>query len=308
MTLGYEFDPWPARFVLHDYARLRPAQQRGIPEFGPALDLFEEARRFRRAVLASAETVADHAGFIYTDAAADGDGAEPDTGFGTAQDYVNVKRRMMGVLPAGWKAAQMKAEQPTTTYEPYVLMLLMEAAQVLDMPLFIMTGDARLANMSSAYVATQSFIKSVTTDREEYEAIADQIWDEWLPEARRIPGLIPRDIPDDPDHSWRWPRVASHADPGKMALAQNQRIKNGTRSPSIECADDGLDFEEIAERSAKDFGVTVPVWKAAYFQSMFAEKGTPPPASLTDDGEEEDDESTQPVGGDQAVPTDDEDQ
>ncbi len=285
LVMGYEFDPWPAQYVLHDFARLRPAQQRGIPEVTPALDLFEEARRYRKAVLAASETAADHAGFIKTDAPPDGANVDADTGFGTAMDYVDVRRRQMGVLPAGWDAFQMKAEQPVQGYDNYLLSLLLECGQVLDMPLFILTGDARLANMSSAYVATQSFIKSVNTDRQEYEPLLDQTFEEWLMEARRVPGLIPGEVEDDPDHSWRWDRVATHADPQKMAVAQNQRLKNGTRSPSLECADDGLEFEEVAERAAADFGVTTGEYKAALFQSVFAEKGSPPPASLSDTGQ-----------------------
>ena len=315
LVMGYEFDPWPARYVLHDYARLRPAQQRGIPEITPALDIFEEVRRYSKAVLAAAETAADHAGFIQTDAPPEGaedDDEEMQTGFGTKMDYVGVKRRMMGVLPKGWKASQMKAEQPTAVYDDYVKSKLMEASQVLDMPLFILTGDARLANMSSAYVATQGFIKGVVAEREEYDDLLDQLFEEWLLEARRVPGLIPRELPDDPEHSWRWPRTATHADPGKMATAQNQRLKNGTRSPSIECADDGLDFEEVCARAAEDYGVTVEEYKAALFQSTFAERGTPPPASLSDagttDADEEEDKPDRSTGGEDAVGEDDEDQ
>ncbi len=314
LSLGYEFDPWPAQFVLHDYCRMRPAQQRGIPEVTPALDLFEEARRYRKATLAAAETAADHAGFIKTDASADGSSTPEDSGFGTDMDYVQVKRRMMGVLPAGWDAYQMKAEQPVQGYDLYLLSLLVEASQVLDMPLFILTGDARLANMSSAYVATQSFIKSVNVDRQEYGTLMDQVLDEWLTEARSIPGLIPADLPDDPNHSWRWDRVATHADPMKMAAAQNQRIKSGTRSLSIEAADDGLELEEVHERAAADFGVSVPEYKAALFKSIFAPTAAPgagapgaspapaDPTTAVADPEEADeaDDGTDPV------PTDDE--
>jgi capsid protein len=298
LVMGYEFDPWPADYVMHDYARLRPAQQRGIPDIVPALDLWEEMRRTRKAVMAAHETAADHAGFIKTDAPADG-AASSDTAFASGMDYVNIRRRQMGVLPDGWDAFQMKAEHPVTGYDQYMLSLLVEASQVLDMPLFILTGDARLANMSSAYVATQSFIKSVNTDRQEYGALLDQAFDEWLLEARRVPGLIPRELEEDPDHTWRWDRVATHADPQKMAMAQNQRLKNG-RSPSVEFSDDGLDFDEQVARSANDYGVKPDEFRAALFQSTFTGKGTPPPAALApgtgdedgtgdaDDGEVED--------------------
>lgn len=302
LVMGYEHDAWPAQYVLHDYGHLRPAQQRGIPEATPALDLFEEMRRYRKAVLAAAETAADYAGFIETEAPnnPDDDGSVADTGFGDAMDYVEVRRRTMGVLPYGTKVSQLKAEQPVTSYDSYTLNLLMEAGQVLDMPLFILTGDARLANMSSAYVATGSFKQTVTTDRQEYGDLLDQTFEEFLLEARRVPDLIPRECPDDPDHSWRWDRVANHADPQKMAMAQNQKLKNG-KAPSIEWSDDGLDFDEMIARGAQDYGVEESELRAAIFQSIFASRGTPPPAAMApgtgdvpktgEDLEDENDES-----------------
>jgi capsid protein len=300
LVMGYEFDPWPAQYVLHDYARLRPAQQRGIPEATPALDLFEEARRYRKAVLAAAETAADYAGFIKTEAPAEAN-TEADTGWGASMDYVEVRRRQMAVLPGGADAFQMKAEQPVTTYDSYMMSLLVEAGQVLDMPLFILTGDARLANMSSAYVATGSFNKSVQTDRQEYEPLLDQVFAEFLAEARRIPGLIPAECPDDPDHTWRWDRTSNHADPQKMAAAQRLKLQNG-KSPSVEFSDEGLDFDEMIARGAQDYGVEEKELRGALFQSLFAQKGTPPPAASVPgtgdvnspgaggDGDEEDEE------------------
>jgi capsid protein len=286
LVMGYEFDPWPARYVLHDYARLRPAQQRGIPEATPALDLFEELRGYRKSVQSAARTASDWAGTIETIAPDGGDvTTQPDTGFGTQTDYVDMKRGTLAVLPIGTTMKQMKAEQPTTTFDTFTTQILIEISQVLnDMPLFIISGDARLANMSSAYVVTQGFANAVATDREEYDCLNDQVFDEWLIEASRIPGMIPKDVnvgdPGDIDRTWRWPRMTAHADPEKMANAATTRLKTGTRSPSIECADDGLDFEEVAARAAEDYGVTVAEYKAALFQSTFTARGTIPPATL----------------------------
>jgi capsid protein len=283
LVMGYEFDSWPARYVLHDYDHQRPFQQRGIPELTPAADLFEEARRYRKSVLAASEEASNKSGFIKSQEAPGSGGTdEPDTGWGDGMDYVQSRRREWGVLPRGYDAFQIKAEQPVNTYDKYLMSLMVEASQVIDMPLFILTGDARLANMSSAYVATQGFDKRVQSDRSEYEELLDQALEEWLLEARRIPSVIPDDFPDDPPHSWRWPRNLSHADPQKMAVAENQRLKNG-RSPSAEAADRGEDWDEICDRAASDYGVSVEEYKATVFQSVFAERGKPPPASVTPD-------------------------
>ncbi len=65
--------------ILHYFRSDRPGQIRGIPDITPALPLFAQLRRFTLAVLAAAETAADFAGILYTDAPAGGeaDAAEP---------------------------------------------------------------------------------------------------------------------------------------------------------------------------------------------------------------------------------------
>lgn len=277
--LGYEFDPWPARYVIHDYGRLRPAQQRGIPEMAPVAQKFEELRRYSGAVLAAAETAADYAGFLQTPGPTEQDGANTASSM-SPMDTVDIQRRMMTVLADGQTAFQMKAEQPTNTMPDFVLTQLVEISQVIDMPLFILTGDARLANMASAYVASDGFVKRIKTDRDEYDILlSEQIFPEFLAEARLIPGEIPNECPDDPDHSWRWPRPNSHADPQKMAEAQRLKLQNG-QSPSTVFSDEGLSWDEMVERGASDYGIKPEEYKAALFQSIFASKGMPPAASL----------------------------
>lgn len=280
LLLGYEFDPVPARYVLHDYGRLRPAQQRGIPEATPALDLFEELRGYRKSVSSAARTASDHAGVVSTESPA-GEADQGTTGFGTSTDYIEIQRGALAVLPAGWSMSQLRAEQPTTQYDSYTMALLTEIGQVADMPLFILTGDARLANMSSAYVASQSFVKSVMCDRQDYNELLGKAREEWEEEAERVPGLLPKDKPDDAEFTWRWPRPSAHADPEKMANAAQLRIKAGKSNPSMECAEDGDDFEEVCARAAADYGVTVAEYKAALFQSTFTAKGAVPPATLS---------------------------
>jgi len=67
-----EYDRLPASSVIHWYRCDRPGQARGIPDIMPALPLFAQLRRFTLAVLAAAETAADFAGILYTDAPANG--------------------------------------------------------------------------------------------------------------------------------------------------------------------------------------------------------------------------------------------
>jgi hypothetical protein len=59
---------------------------------------------------------------------------------------------------------------------------LREIARCLNVPLFFLTLDATQANMSSAYVAIQPFIRSVQVDRAGYDRLNDRILDEFLTE------------------------------------------------------------------------------------------------------------------------------
>lgn len=75
--------------LIHYYRVERPGQSRGIPEITPAIPLFAQLRRYTLAVIAAAETAADFAAVLYTDAPANGeaDAVEP-------MDLVELERRM----------------------------------------------------------------------------------------------------------------------------------------------------------------------------------------------------------------------
>ena len=96
--------------VVHWYRADRPGQARGIPDIMPALPLFAQLRRFTLAVLSAAETAADFAGILYTDAPANGeaDAAEP-------FEPIELEKRALVTMPGGWRMSQLEAQQPSTT-------------------------------------------------------------------------------------------------------------------------------------------------------------------------------------------------
>lgn len=105
-----EYDRVPAEAVLHWFRCDRPGQARGVPDLLPALPLFAQLRRFTLAVIAAAETAADFAGILYTDAPASGeaDAAEP-------FEPIELEKRALVTMPGGWKMSQLQAEQPSST-------------------------------------------------------------------------------------------------------------------------------------------------------------------------------------------------
>ncbi|MEX2091969.1 MAG: phage portal protein, partial [Pirellulales bacterium] len=102
MSLRLAYDRVVSDAMIHLFHAARPGQHRGIPDITPALPLFAQLRRFTLAVLAAAETAADFAGILYTDAPANGeaDAAEP-------FEPIELEKRALLTMPGGWRMAQM---------------------------------------------------------------------------------------------------------------------------------------------------------------------------------------------------------
>lgn len=302
VILGYEFDPVPARYMLHDYRRFRPGQQRGIPELNAVLELFAKLRRYGLAVLGAAENAARHALGLKTDAT-ETTGTGPDgeeVGItNNPGDIIDLPNGLsIPVFPAGADLTGFKAEQPTTTFEMFVNAMLREISRCANVPLMFVTLDPSGANMSSSYVVTQPFIKSVKRDRaNNYNPKCDRILDEFLTEAIRVDGVLPADLPDEFPHVWRWPRIGQHADPMKVANAHNIAIKGGFGSIAHIFGEDGEDPQEALESNARFFGMTVPEYQKMLRESMFATKGNPPPASEDAEPVENENEEIDPDAG-----------
>ena len=270
-----EFRTWPAKYVLHYFRPDRPGQSRGIPDLTPAIDQFAELRRYAKAVLAAAESAADHALVVYTDAPPDPDAAQGFTEF----DTFELKRRLATTLPQGWKLGQVEAEQPTTTYDGFVKSKLAEIARCLNVPLLVAGLDARDANMSSAYVVGQKYERTIEVDRSELVRLLNRLFDLWLTEwikttdainAIRMAVLQLKQF----RHVWQWDEVGNHADPNKVASARQIAIASGVSTRTRECARQGLDIQDEDAKAAKEWGVSIEEYRKALFNKTFG----PPPA------------------------------
>jgi hypothetical protein len=86
-------------------------------------------RRYTLAVIAAAETAADFAAVLFTDAPANGEAQalEP-------MDVVELEKRMATVLSDGGRPGQIEAQQPTTSYAEFKREILNEIARCLNLP------------------------------------------------------------------------------------------------------------------------------------------------------------------------------
>ena len=247
--LGGDYDRIPAESMIHLFRADRPGQSRGIPEITPALPLFAHLRRFTLAVLGAAETAADFAGVLYTDAPASGeaDAIEP-------MDTIELEARALLTMPGGWKMGQVKAEQPSTTYGDFKKEILNEIARCLNMPFNVAAGNSSGYNYASGRLDHQTYFKSIRVDQSHFDAaVLDRILKAWLREAVLVTDFLPlwmRTAPV-PDHQWFWPGQ-EHVDPAKEANAQATRLGNHTTTLAYEFARQGRDWESELRQRAKE--------------------------------------------------------
>ncbi len=251
-SLGREYDRLPAASVVHWYRSDRPGQARGIPDIMPALPLFAQLRRFTLAVLAAAETAADFAGILYTDAPANGeaDSAEP-------FEPIELEKRALLTMPGGWKMSQLEAEQPATTYAEFKREILNEIARCLNMPFNVAAGNSSGYNYASGRLDHQTYFKSIRVEQAHLECVVlDRIFAAWLDEAALIPGLLPAGLGPFADwpHQWFWDGH-EHVDPAKEASAQATRLANHTTTLADEFARRGQDWEAQLRQRSKELAL-----------------------------------------------------
>lgn len=243
-----DYDPIPAAMVMHVYSADRPGQSRGVPRLTPALPLFAMLRRYTLATLSAAETAADFAAVLYTNAPAQ---ELPDV-----EPFVplNIQPRSMMALPEGWQLGQMRAEQPTTTYGSFKSEILNEIARALNMPFNVAACNSSTYNYSSGRLDHQIYFKSLRVDREVMrQNVLDRLFRAWVDEAAQLPDLIPDGA--GPASRWKWDWVwdgNEHIDPQAEAAAQVARLEANTTTLACEYAKLGKDWEvEIEQRAVE---------------------------------------------------------
>lgn len=250
---GLEYRSLPAASVIHYFRCDRPGQTRGIPDITPALPLFAQLRRFTLAVLAAAETAAEFAGILYTDAPAGGeaDAAEP-------FEPIELEKRMLLTMPGGWKMSQMRAEQPCTSYADFKHEILNEIARCLSMPYNIAAANSSGYNYASGRLDHQTYYKATRVEQSHLEAVVlDRVFSAWLTEAVLIEDYLPqplRMIGADLSHQWFWDGH-EHVDPAKEANAQKTRLASHTTTLAHEYARQGRDWEAELRQRAKELSL-----------------------------------------------------
>jgi capsid protein len=286
-TINQDTRPVTAEYMIHLFREDRAGQKRGISEIAPALPLFAKLRRFTIAVLSAAETAAEMAGIIYTDSnALDSDQIDDLDPL----DAIDIEINSLLTLPRGWKMAQMKSEQPATTYEMFKREILNEIARCFNMPANIATLSSAKHNFSSGKLDHIIYRDSITIERDYVELVAlDKILSLWIYEASLIPGYLPNEIQPQNyiSHQWFW-TASEGVEPVKQANAVAIKLGTGQTSLGSEYAKLGLDIDVELPKAAENLGVTVEEYQALLRQKLFGMSEI----EDDDDDEETDEEKT----------------
>jgi len=275
-AVGY--DDLPASQVIHLFRCDRAGQYRGIPDITPALTLFAALRRYRNAVLGAAETAASFAVFFKTQQY----GGFDDTV--TPFASMEIQQKLGIYLPAGWDSEQMKAEQPTTTYEMFVRVILMEICRSINMPYTKAAGYTADYSYASGKIEERDYESDLSVDRDWIGLqVVDRLYEAWWNEAvatsirNRMIGdgfdeIIPQSLWDtNPlSHSWMWDKQ-EHLDPSKAANAIATKLQCGATTLPLVYAEVGLDAEVEISRGAEFFGMDVVTYKQRLADQQFSD-------------------------------------
>lgn len=241
-----DFDRIPARNMIHWFRKDRPEQLRGIPEFATALPICSVQRRWTGATLAAAETAADFAAVLQTEAPGDeGDTPEP-------WDSIPIDKGTMTTLPSGAKLGQFKAEHPTTTYPAFKREIIAESARTVGMPVNVATADSSQHNFSSAKLDHFGYRGGLQVERSwDNWNVLEKIYLAWLEEASLIPGHLPAgvDVASLP-RKWNWTGWPSMDK--DEAKNDTERLMNGSTNLAELYADWGQDWRVMVAQRGRE--------------------------------------------------------
>ena len=223
--MPWEYDKWDAQFIIHNFTPERPGQHRGIPEILTALPLLAVRRRLITAILDALETAADFSVVLETEMGADNE-ATPLMPVG---DHVPLERRMGVALPAGYKATQIKPEQPTQTFESLDKRIIAEIGRGMNVPYVVAACDSSDSNFASGRLDYSIYYTGIDIRRATTgDDTLDGLFIEWVREAVLLKDqngpYVPKEVSkiiDDLEFSWYWD---GHEMGNPVQLAQAREI------------------------------------------------------------------------------------
>ena len=218
------FDPVPSDLIIHEYLRDEEDQGMGDPWLSPSLQPSADLRDYDNQVQDAARQLADNTPLLY----ADGN----DVVTWTNPESMTRERRVIPMVPPGWKAQWPTATQPAAQYPEYRGERMREFGRPIGMPLMLIRLDSSKHNYSSARFDSQVYDRAtecvqywLSGSENSYgtlNRLVDEIGREARFSVRELRNRPPRVI-----YEWTWPK-RPHVDPSKESKAEQTNLQIGT--------------------------------------------------------------------------------
>jgi len=279
-----EFTRYPASAVKHVLNTTRPGQTRGEPKICAALNRFCDFRRYRNATILAAEQAALFSAYLET--------SNPATEVTNSSDgavIVDIEPATITSLPDGYRIAQIKPEQPATTFEMFSREMLVEIGASVNMPYNVVSMNSKGYNYASTRQDWQAYHRSIgiTQKSRERSFIGPAVADFTAEFKMMTMGKYPIELYEMALTQWRalWQGYV-HVDPAKEANANKTQLENGSKTHQRIYAELGLDWKEELAQWATERKM---IGEMALTDSQ-ALPPNPPEAEEEDDDEKDEDE------------------
>ncbi|MGY6214979.1 phage portal protein [Methylolobus aquaticus] len=260
------FTEWGRRRVIHLHDKERAEQSRGKPILTAVMADFKLSGNYLGAELHAAVANALVAGFLESDLSPDavadlfGADANGDYWKDVAQKY-NRKKMESGLfmtLPVGTRMSGFTPGRPNTAFDGFMTSVLRHIAAGLNIPYELLMKDFSKTNYSSARASMlEAWRYFLGRRRWLVDYWLSPIYELWLEEAINL-GRVPITPAEYYANPFAWRRCRwifagrGWVDPVKEIEAAQLRIQSGLSTHEMECAEQGLDWEEVFEQRAAE--------------------------------------------------------
>ena len=269
LSVAGEWERVPARTewgrlrVIHLHDKERTGQSRGKPLISAVIQQFKMLDRYTGAELDAAVTNAMMAAFIETEMSSEAlleffGGAQGLKEEHSRRNRHRPRLKSGSVIPLhpGEKIAPFAPARPAAQFEAFTVAVLRHIAASLGLPYELLLKDFSKTNYSSARAALLEAWRTFRGRREKLATYwAQPCYELWLEEAVNA-GLI--EAPDFYENRAAYCRSKwigpgrGWVDPVKEADAARIRMNAGISTLEAECAEQGLDWEEVLEQRARE--------------------------------------------------------
>jgi lambda family phage portal protein len=279
-------DGW--RRVIHDFDAERAGQHRGIGVFTPVLGHMRMLSKYYGVELQAA-TVASMFG-VYVKSPFDpallqealsGEAPELPLYQGLRAEWANERPAMLNgvripTLAPGEEITGVSSDHPHGNFSAFAHEMLCVFASATGISVEQVTQDWSRTNYSSARAALMETWKTLMRRRHQFTTnTAGPVYGAWLSEAMELGQLpMPKGAPDYIEAAASYSRAKwlgparGWVDPTKEPAGAVLRMEAGTSSLEQEAAEQGVDWEEVAQQRAieqatyKRLGLPPPKWAA----------------------------------------------